>query len=76
MAKQSATKKLAAYQAKRDFSKTNEPRGKANAARRVRAVTATPRRFGRGQLPQMPMSSPLQRCARRIAVQYRDPKPF
>ena len=40
MAKQSATKKLAAYQAKRDFTKTNEPRGKANAApsRRQRFV--------------------------------------
>jgi bifunctional non-homologous end joining protein LigD len=32
MAKQSATKKLAAYQGKRDFSKTNEPHGKAKAA--------------------------------------------
>jgi DNA ligase D-like protein (predicted 3'-phosphoesterase) len=32
MVKQSATKKLAAYQAKRDFSKTNEPSGKAKAA--------------------------------------------
>src|ERR1700685_1837062 len=32
MAKPSATKKLAAYQAKRDFSKTDEPSGKGKAA--------------------------------------------
>jgi bifunctional non-homologous end joining protein LigD len=40
MAKQSATKRLAAYQAKRDFSKTNEPSGKAKAApsKRLRFV--------------------------------------
>src|ERR1700735_4410700 len=40
MAKPSATKKLAAYQAKRDFSKTAEPSGKGKAAppRRLRFV--------------------------------------
>jgi bifunctional non-homologous end joining protein LigD len=32
MAKHAADKKLAAYQAKRDFTKTHEPRGKAKAA--------------------------------------------
>ena len=40
MAKQSAHKKLASYQAKRDFAKTNEPSGKAKAApsKRLRFV--------------------------------------
>jgi bifunctional non-homologous end joining protein LigD len=40
MAKPSATKKLAAYQAKRDFSKTDEPSGKRKAApsKRLRFV--------------------------------------
>jgi bifunctional non-homologous end joining protein LigD len=40
MAKQSATKKLAAYQSKRDFSKPDEPSGKVKAApsKRLRFV--------------------------------------